>query len=259
MSGRRLRQALAAGAIGSIGLWVTAQMPPRDPLAQQDCGGCHVSSGTVDPARAGVLHASQEVLCRDCHARAVVASHPTGVQPSMAPVADYPLDWKGELTCSSCHQIHGAHGELRGARRRRAFCLACHDDGFFERMADGGRSLAVSAHLDAAPLAGAEALRDPFTTQCMDCHGENGDGAIRLGTSANSRHDASGVNHPVGVAYEKAERFGGFRARGALDPAIELPGGLVSCISCHQGYSEKHGAIRAARRGGGLCLECHDL
>ncbi|MCB1887118.1 MAG: cytochrome c3 family protein [Rhodocyclaceae bacterium] len=256
---RRIRHALVAGALGGLGLWVTAQMPGSDPLAERDCGGCHVSSGSVDPARAGVLRASQEALCTACHGRAAVASHPTGVQPSMAPVADYPLDWKGELTCSSCHHIHGTHGEMRGERRRREFCLACHDDGFFERMADGGRSLVVSAHLESSSLAGAEALLDPFSAQCMDCHGERGDGAIQLGSSAVSRHGASGVNHPVGVAYEKGVRFGGFRAQAALDPSIELPGGLVSCISCHRGYSQEHGAIRRAPRNGGLCLECHDL
>ncbi|MCB1954746.1 MAG: cytochrome c3 family protein [Rhodocyclaceae bacterium] len=259
MSLAPLRVALAAIVTGCIGLWVSAQSPGTDPLAARACADCHVSSGQVDPARANVLLAGQETLCQDCHPRAAVASHPTGIKPSMAPVAEYPVDWKGELTCSSCHLIHGEHGALRGERRRREFCLACHDDGFFERMADGGRSLVVSAHLESSSAEGATPLLDPYTTQCMDCHGDNGDGAIDVSQQAISRHGASGVNHPVGIDYDKASGFGGFRARRALDPGIELPGGLVSCISCHRGYSQQHGAIRVARRGGGLCLECHDL
>lgn len=260
MKSRHLGRGLLALGLCSLWLWVVAQSPAHDPLASGDCGGCHVSSGTVDPARAGVLLASQEKLCGSCHPRAGVASHPTGVKPSMAPVSDYPVDWKGELTCSSCHYIHGdSHGTLRGDKRRRDFCLACHNDDFFQRMADGGRSLVVSAHLEASSVSGAERLLDPFTTQCMDCHGANGDGSIQVTGGDNSRHGGSGVNHPVGVDYDKAARFGGFRARPALDRGIELPGGLVSCISCHRGYAQNHGAVRATARGGSLCLECHDL
>ncbi len=257
---RLLRHGLIAGALGGCWLWVVAQAPAGDPLAARDCGGCHVSSGAVDPARAGVLQASQERLCGDCHPNAPVASHPTGVRPSMATPADYPLDWKGELTCSSCHYIHGgSHGALRSNRRRRELCLACHDQRFFERMADGGRSLVLAAHLDSTGLAGAERPLDPYTAQCMDCHGERGDARVQVGETTFSRHSGSGINHPVGVSYAAAGRFGGFRDRAALDETIELPGGLVSCISCHRGYSKQHGALRKTRQGRDLCLECHDL
>ncbi|MCB1914394.1 MAG: cytochrome c3 family protein [Rhodocyclaceae bacterium] len=255
-----LRQFAAAGLLATLALMVSADRQPADPLAAAACDGCHVSSGAVEAATARVLHASQEKLCSDCHPRAAVASHPTGVRPSMQAVADYPLDWKGELTCSSCHDIHAQrHGQLRGDKRRREFCLACHDATFFQQMADGGRSLAVSGHLETIGLDGGSALLDPYTAQCMDCHGERGDGTVEVTSSANSRHSGSGVNHPVGVEYAKASVFGGFRDRTALDRAIELPGGLVSCISCHSGYSGRHGAVRRTSRGGGLCLECHDL
>jgi len=65
-------------------------------------------------------------------------------------------------------------------------------------MADGGQSLILSGHLDARADE-AELLLDPYTVQCMGCHGENGDGSI-LGGNCNSRHSVSGVNHPVRVS-----------------------------------------------------------
>lgn len=240
-------------------LWVLARPPASDPLAGRPCQGCHVTSGTVDPARAGVLLNSQERLCVECHGNALKASHPTGLQPSTPLPAEYPLDWKGELTCSSCHQIHGgSHGRLRGEKRRKEFCRACHTASFFERMADGGQSLMLSGHLDGRNDAN-EPILDPYTGKCMSCHGDHGDGTVRVAANHNSRHTGSGVNHPVGVSYVQAERFGGYRKKEALDPGFELPGGLVSCISCHRGYGPKHGALRTPRRGGSLCLECHDL
>ena len=261
MSRARLAAAcvLALGLAG-VGMWGSAHAPAVDPLAGRPCGDCHVSSGEVDPAHASVLVSSQEKLCEGCHPRAVKASHPSGIKPSQPLAAGFPADWKGELTCSSCHLLHGAtHGALRGDKRRKAFCGACHDAGFFERMADGGDSLLASGHLDAGG-GEAEPLLDPFTAQCMGCHGESGDRRVSIANGATSRHAGSGVNHPVGVRYRDAERFGGFRAQARLDAAIELPGGMVSCISCHLGYSGKHGAVvRPSRIGTGLCLECHDL
>lgn len=258
MSAARTLRTLLALALAGLCWWVGARVPAVDPLQDRACGDCHVTSGQVEAATAGVLQGSQERLCAQCHPRAGTASHPTGVKPSMDTGADYPVDWKGELTCSSCHQVHGAtHGLLRGAKRRREFCIACHKQAFFDRMADGGQSLVVSGHLDAAGDA-VDALLDPFTAQCMACHGESGDRRVQVAGGNTSRHASSGVSHPVGVSYEKARGYGGYRARAALDPAIELPGGLVSCISCHRGYSRNHGAVRTTQRGG-LCLECHDL
>ena len=38
-----------------------------------------------------------------------------------------------------------------------------------------------------------------------------------------------------------------------------LPDGKISCISCHQGYDEQHGALVLDNRADGLCFSCHDL
>jgi len=171
----------------------------------------------------------------------------------------FPSDWNGELTCSSCHQIHQpVHGSLRGQARGRGFCLSCHSKDFFDRMADGGQSLTLSGHLDAR-TPGITPQIDPFSVQCMSCHEEQADSRVRIDARGVMRHAQNGINHPIGITYAAAESFGGYRPRAMLDPAIELPGGRVSCVSCHQGYSVKHGAVRIVQRSGGLCLECHQL
>lgn len=245
----RAQAAIAVGLFAGC-LWVIAKPSQPDPLAQRACESCHAGAQDNAGVSARLLLASQERLCAECHPSAVKLSHPSGVRPSMTPHAAYPLDWKGELTCSSCHEIHrGTHGALRGALRGRPFCEACHGNDYFERMADGGESLVVSGHLDVASMG--ERLLDPFSTQCMGCHGEAGNGS--------PGHTGKGLNHPVGVNYGDSERFGGYRRQASLDPAIELPGGLVSCVSCHQGYAARHGAVRTAQRGGDLCMECHAL
>lgn len=259
MNRRSLLRAVAATCIVSAAVWVLAKPFVPDPLAARACNTCHVGDEDRIDAAAALLRGTQEQLCAECHPAAVKLSHPSGIRPGAAGHADYPLDWKGELTCSSCHEIHrGSHGALRGARRGREFCVSCHGAQFFDRMADRGESLVVSGHLDAGAGVGGRLL-DPFTAQCMFCHGEAGDGRVTVGEARNSSHTGKGLNHPVGVRYAESEQFGGYRRRASLDPAIELPGGLVSCVSCHQGYSARHGGIRTAQRGTGLCMECHDL
>ena len=75
-------------------------------LQQESCSDCHLTSGTVKSENAHKLISTQELLCKRCHPKELVVSHPTGFVPNRNIPALYPLDWKGELTCSSCHDIH---------------------------------------------------------------------------------------------------------------------------------------------------------
>jgi predicted CXXCH cytochrome family protein len=139
------------------------------------------------------------------------------------------------------------------------FCSACHDDGFFERMADQGGSLLVSGHLDATT--DYETMNiDPFSVQCMGCHYDEGEAPssnVSLYEGGVVKHES--LNHPVGVSYAKAVSFGGYRPLAELPEAISLPGGNVSCVSCHQGYSQEHGAMVIPMNESNLCFQCHDL
>lgn len=221
------------------------------------CDACHLAK-EITRDNAGMLVAAQEQLCKGCHANAVVASHPSGVPPRMPIPEQFPLDWKGDMTCSTCHSIHSSKPGLPRVRASgKRLCLACHEQDFFARMKDGGISIMVSGHLDArAPLVGEI---DAFSIHCMSCHDERG-GDLAVSMSGNLiRHNSGRGNHPVGVPYQRGLTFGGYRPVNLLPAAVALPNGKVSCISCHESYSDRHGKLVMDNTGSRLCYTCHDL
>ncbi|RZI42131.1 hypothetical protein EGT07_15495 [Herbaspirillum sp. HC18] len=229
-------------------------------LQKEDCATCHLGGRNVNAQQAGMLIGSQESLCGRCHPAAIRVSHPSGFTPKTKPVDGYPLDWKGDLTCSTCHEVHGSNpGLMRGTRTGKALCFACHDASFFKTMRDGGASLMVG-HLARGVDAGAPLL-DVYSRQCMECHGRSADPRISTSIDRNgvARHAGSRVNHPVGADYQKAAAFGGYRPRRAVEKKLLLPDGMVSCVSCHQGYLKEHGKLVMSNTQSKLCYECHDL
>lgn len=224
------------------------------------CTSCHLSRGPITQQNAGVLVGSQQELCADCHPGSIEVSHPAGFAPLRLPPPEFPLDRSGNLSCSSCHAIHGdAPGYLRTSKRGRDFCISCHDESFFERMADGGNSLVVSGHVAVEGAPGGPGP-DAFSLQCMTCHLDlDGDLGVSLPDSGLMRHGQTRGNHPVGVLYEPAMRYGSYRSPALLPEEILLPEGKVSCVSCHRGYSEQHGKVVFGGRGSLLCYGCHDL
>lgn len=229
-------------------------------LEKADCAGCHLAGNNVNAQQAGMLIASQEVLCSKCHPAAIKVSHPSGFQPKVKPADIYPLDWKGDLTCSTCHDVHGSgHGLMRGAKRGKDLCFACHESDFFRKMRDGGASLMVG-HLSGGIDSEAPTL-DVYSRQCMECHGNSGDPRLATMVDRNGvvRHASRSVNHPVGADYQKAAAFGGYRPRKVVERKLLLPNGLVSCVSCHAGYQKEHGKLVVTKADSKLCYECHDL
>jgi predicted CXXCH cytochrome family protein len=228
--------------------------------AAMPCEGCHLAGKSVTPGQAHLLIASQERLCGSCHPKALQVSHPSGFAPRSKPPADYPLDWKGDLTCSTCHEVHGkAPGMMRGSRRRRELCLSCHDAKFFDRMKDQGASMMISGHLDAGNTMQTAGL-DAYSVQCMECHDSKGDSnALSIDRNMIVRHDTGAANHPIAVKYAEVARGGGYRPVEQLSKRILLPNGRLSCVSCHDGYNGNHGKLVAMTTGSSLCFECHDL
>lgn len=258
MSG--FRWILAGYGVMIVGMatWLYAAVGAKPfHLAGTACGSCHLAGKEVDPMQSSKLVASQEKLCGACHPKAVQASHPSGFAPKNKSSADYPLDWKGDLTCSTCHLPHGTGpGLLRGAKRGRELCFSCHDVAFFSRMKDQGTSMELSGHLNA----GVELRNidlDPYSLQCLHCHETKGDPrGVRVDMRGILRHASGAANHPVGRSYRAAARFGGYRPEIMLSKKIFLPDGKISCVSCHQGYSKDHGKLVIAKD---LCMECHNL
>ena len=248
-------------AILLVAAWVHAAAPGRGGhLISGDCGSCHLAGRAVEPAQASRLIASQEMLCGRCHPQAMKASHPFGFAPARALPADYPVDWKGDLTCSTCHLVHGAEpGLLRGSKRARAFCLGCHDPAFFTRMKDAGTSLVISGHLDIGNGRGTLDI-DAHSLHCLGCHANShsGGGAVRISGSGVLRHASGAAPHPIGIYYRDAARKGGYHPESLLaQKKIMLSEGRISCLSCHEAYKEEHGKLIIPMTRSALCLGCH--
>lgn len=245
-------------AVGT-GTWLYADIAPlpMHPMGS-NCVECHLAGNNTVTANASLLVASQEVLCSQCHEDSMAISHISGItpRPEQKIPPTYPLDWKGELTCSTCHLVHSnAHGKLRGSARGEKLCKSCHSDQFFDDMSDGGTSLTSSGHLGAKIARGWNNL-DQYSIQCMGCHTENGDVNISDNGTVSS-HGA--LSHPVGRDYLRAAKAGGYHDVSRLSKKIKLPNGMVSCVSCHEAYSKAHGQLVISNNGSALCFECHDI
>jgi predicted CXXCH cytochrome family protein len=237
-----------------------AMVERRGHLTDSDCGGCHLAGAATTDENATKLIAPQEVLCRNCHPNAVRASHVSGVVPRGLISAEYPTDWKGEVTCSSCHKVHGSgRGLLRGTKRGKALCESCHDPSFFRGMKDQGISI-QRGHLAAGPTYGNLNL-DAFSLQCIGCHDSHADGVgVTVTSKGVLRHSAGQVAHPVGRKYRDAARSGKFQPESSLAAKnIWLPDGMVGCISCHEGYKKEHGKLVVSNEKSKLCFQCHNF
>ncbi|MBF0427466.1 MAG: cytochrome c3 family protein [Magnetococcales bacterium] len=248
---------------GFVG-WIRIGGTGAGHLADSQCQECHLSE-QVTPDRARMLISSQEKLCVKCHPKAIQLSHPSGFIPRRILPETFPVDWKGELTCSSCHLIHGNKpGLMRSEDKGAVFCLKCHDKEFFERMPDHGESMTISGHLDAreGDSSRPSVDLDVYSLQCLGCHDEKvGDAPMRVGMDRSGimHHGGASLSHPLGRSYAQAAKSGGYRPAIKLPEAVLLPDGNVGCVSCHQGYSKKHGGLTVDNRGSALCLTCHDL
>lgn len=237
-----------------------AALGARPHLSGIDCGGCHLAGKEVKPEQASQLLASQEALCGKCHPNAVRVSHPSGFVPARSLPPGYPPDWKGDLTCSTCHLVHASeHGLLRGDKRGRQMCLSCHDAAFFEKMKDRGASIEQSGHLHPG-IALTNIQLDPYSLQCMGCHGGQTDAiGVSIGRDGILRHASGEANHPIGKRYRESAKSGGFHAESRLSKKIPLPDGKISCVSCHQAYRKDHGKLVMSNKGSALCFQCHDI
>lgn len=223
---------------------------------EASCARCHLAKDKVTPENARKLTSSQEILCGDCHKGAIEASHPTGFVPGRTLPPAFPLDWKGEVTCSTCHEVHkGSYGSLRVAGDSREFCLSCHSEAFFGAMPEAGESLMRSGHLDARAQRPQQTF-DTYSMRCIECHEEEASAPGSDRVAFNGANGTGMANHPIGSVY----RPGGLRSdltpQGMLPDDVLLPDGKVSCLSCHQGYSDQHG--EAVRSDLGLCRHCHN-
>lgn len=242
-----------------------AALPADHAASGANCGNCHFNKS---PERRKSRHrftenhddfttrqTNQERMCKECHTGVVEASHPTGINPGRSLPPRFPVNDRGELTCSTCHAIE-TNGTLRkeAGQSSQAFCESCHSASFFAGMADSGGSIMGSGHLsvDKRPLGTA----DNHSMQCMTCHMENASIAGTRTASIGFMMPGSGAaNHSIGSLYRDFSMRRDYRPAGTLPSEILLPEGRVSCVSCHKVFSRKHGEQTVARN---LCTQCHN-
>ena len=138
------------------------------------CLDCHISkpSSESDPV---TFSKNINLMCASCHKSEQELSHPVGMKPSMKVPQSMPLDWKGELTCLTCHTAHkrgfgGFH--LRTAASGEGFCVMCHGD-----MDEELHKVSVgSAHIGETSTQSSVGWEDPYegldklSIKCLACH-----------------------------------------------------------------------------------------
>ncbi len=206
-----------------------------------------------------------------------LANHPVGVIPSTSIriPEGWPLDPGGAITCLTCHEsveslLGGGTGRLReapnGTANTGSFCVNCHG---VDRPASGSGShwMAIpQAHIkaDADGTASSIGRLDANSAQCLSCH----DGVSApethlgsMGAAGGASFSDKGRNHPVGVSFAGNRSRRGMKLRpvSALPTTIRLPGGQVSCVSCHNLYNPTPKRLSVPIEGSALCLSCHDM
>ncbi len=262
----------AIGIVAAIAVAGAALLYSRQWTSYHDfegrCLECHIREPAPgDEPRAFLQDISK--MCVECHASEFELSHPVDMRPSMRVPLNLPLDWKGEVTCTTCHPVHmEGHGPFR-LRSRAAgpgFCMLCHNDleSELHQFSLGSAHVTGSASLKYLPEEIGGVL-DELSLRCMACHDAlTGTDAVsegrEMGGALFHRSGLSGLSHPIGVSYIDARRRyrGAYNPVGKLPPEIKLFAGNVGCGSCHNPFSKLHNELVMSNEGSALCLSCHN-
>jgi len=251
----------------------TADTNPH--LSKTACHECHLRDPSrlqKDEASTKLFVSDIETICLRCHSEISLSmTHPTAVRPTIPIPPDMFLDWKGEITCTTCHYMHqdetspyGGRMFLRRNSRGRDFCFECHKKEFLNQRSLGHALASGKAHRTRfTPFEGSQETIDESSFVCMTCHdgsvsGDAGTTTLNMGIW---RHESySGRNsHPVGVDYNRAwsRKKREYTPMAMLPDTIVLPNGKVECVSCHNLYSDNEHLLSINNYGSRLCLTCH--
>ncbi|MBI5492543.1 MAG: cytochrome c3 family protein [Deltaproteobacteria bacterium] len=230
------------------------------------CLDCHI---TVPEENEKPVAFKKDIsaMCLDCHADEKQLSHPVDVKPKMSVPAVFPLDWKGEVTCATCHPVHDdgfGTSHLRSKASGPGFCTMCHSD--LEK--EMHKASIGTAHVSETTGARFEINElgnalDDLSIKCMSCHdaATAGDAIVDNKMVKGLFHNSNdiGVSHPIGVSYieTRMKYKGAYRPINELPPQMKLFGGLVGCGTCHNPYSKQHSELVMSNEKSALCLACH--
>lgn len=233
---------------------------PPHKFKEGQCSFCHVNYEPPFYFRDNIT-----TLCNYCHGKRNVLSHIVSVKPPMQIPEEFHLDSNGEMTCTTCHNIHMNNtdpvtGErtflLRVDLRGREFCDTCHVNTM--GVVEAGKP---STHADILETAhfgfytGGVQFIDRVSLDCMGCHegiiASNAPVAIKAG------HSIGGM-HRIGINYMKAFRKNKeLRSPRSLSPDIKLFEGKVGCTSCHNPFNLTRHKLSMSNEESKLCFECH--
>ena len=250
------------------------------------CKDCHLNDPvpiTGKESGPNLFLTDIETLCLRCHKETTLSmSHPIQMKPTFPLPADMYLDWKGQMTCTTCHVMHQRKDDvdygrknayLRRKSKGKAFCLECHRQGF---MSQKGLShvLAEVAHNKQFSEFDSGEWLGSSSAECLGCH----DGTIasdggymrqsgvkrKSGVWEHQGHGQSyggASSHPIGIDYKDAYRRKPKEIIeiSMLPKTILLPDGKVECVSCHNLYTREANHLSVTNYGSRLCLTCHKL
>jgi hypothetical protein len=235
------------------------------------CLECHLTV-PQSGGSAGAFRKDISAMCADCHSSTQAVSHPVDVVPSMEVPAEFPLDWRGFLTCVTCHTVHGdGYGayHMRSGAVGGDFCGLCHSDMQGTLHGKSVESAHVDTSADPEYISKLGISLDSMTLKCLACHravfavgGTGGFGTRVVNTGL--YHNASGslgVSHPIGVRYSDIERKkpGDYHRGKDLPKEVQLFGGQIGCATCHDPYSKEHYklVLESDDMKSTLCIACH--
>jgi predicted CXXCH cytochrome family protein len=248
----------------------------KDP--HTDCAHCHV---VPQPKGAEALfppYVDPSKLCLDCHTYAA-NHHPVNVVPVTPVKPVFPL-YNGEITCLTCHEIHGGPQHqltprlLRGEASddRREICFDCHtreqyadldphimkDDSGNRRVVNG-KPVCLSCHeLEPDPsLAKANTVlfKADIAFLCWRCHPSMKHGEFF------EKHFLVTPSNEMRVYMNRPEVQDKYTL-----PLV--PRGRITCSTCHNPHQEgiisfdpaAAGADSLHRlRDGYICAGCHKM
>lgn len=207
-----------------------------------------------------------------------IINHPVDIVPSdsVRIPGDWPVRADGSIHCYTCHQEiprqNARDPQLRGVDGRwfekSAFCMSCHTENHQPTASTMHWMGVDKAHIRqnqrSARLVSSRGI-DWESKQCLSCHD-----AI-TGMDSNSSEAGHGVigsfsgrksNHPIGMTYppRQGKRYqSSYKPAAMLPPEVQLPGGKVSCVSCHNLYSQSPKLLSVTSEGSDLCFSCHEM
>lgn len=201
------------------------------PAARTGCEGCHGPAGyhVIDPDNGKIVKfpeiepSQAQDVCLRCHSGDIGKMH---VRRS--------AHLTGEVGCTSCHSIHGAHepGPLLAAEQR-SVCYGCH------REIEARFNMPFKHRVNEGAM------------ECTDCHNPHGAPLATWRTAHSPRMVSHGLGNDIACTKCHSDKRGPFVHE---HPPVRVEG----CPACHNPHGSTNARLLNRPSAFTLCLECHN-